>query len=470
MYISIFDIFKIGIGPSSSHTFGPMRAGYDFINNLVFHNKLDNVQYIEIELYGSLALTKDGHGTGIAIKLGLEGYKPETFKANQLSDLMNQIKIEGKINLFQKHKIAFSEDDFKLYKETELPHHPNGLILKAFDKTNNIIHSEEYYSIGGGFIETKTSISNKHQNQQSKIVKYNFTTWMELQEICKQQKKEVWEIILENEKMFNTEKQIHRKIAMIYKIMMEGIKNSVNSNKTVIEGGLNLQRRSRNLYLQLIKLGDIKANILEWINLWGIAMAEENASYGRVITAPTNGACGVIPAVLKYYKEFFPNATFFNVKKFILTAGAVGYLCKLNASISGAECGCQAEIGSACAMASAGLVAALDGNYLQCENAAIMGLSHNLGLTCDPVGGLVQIPCIERNGINAVKAVSSAKIALLEKESAYLTLDDIIFTMKETGDDMDLKYRETALGGLAKYASQCNKNCPYNYYKKILCS
>lgn len=470
MYISIFDIFKIGIGPSSSHTFGPMRVGYDFVSNLQLNNKLKNVDSIAIELYGSLALTKEGHGTGIAIKLGLEGYKPETFKSEKLVDIMEKIKNNGKINLFQKQKIDFSENDFILFKNKELPHHPNGMILKAFNKNNELIHSEEYYSIGGGFIETKASIINQNKKKTTKQVRHNFTSWTELEKLCEEQNKEVWEIILENEKSFLTESQINRKIAMIFKIMMDGIKHSIKSDAKTINGGLNLKRRSKEIYTNLKKSENTKSNIIEWINLWGIAASEENASYGRVITAPTNGACGVIPAVLKYYKEFFENSNFNGVKKFILTAGAIGYLCKLNASISGAECGCQAEIGSACSMAAAGLVAALGGNYLQIENAAIIGLTHNLGLTCDPIGGLVQIPCIERNGINAVKAISSAKIALLEKESAYLTLDDVIFTMKETGDDMNIKYRETALGGLAKYAKECNKNCCDKYYKKIMCS
>lgn len=471
MYISTFDIFKIGIGPSSSHTFGPMRAGYDFVSNLQLNNKLKDVNHIKIELYGSLALTKDGHGTGIAIKLGLEGYKPETFKSSTLESIMEKIKTERKINLFQKQKIDFFESDFVLFKDKELPYHPNGLILKAFDKNNELIHSEEYYSIGGGFIETKATISNPNKPKSTKQVRYNFSTWAELQDICKKENKEVWEIILDNEKSFYNEHQIDRKIAMIFKIMMDGIRHSINATSTVIKGGLELKRRSKEIYNNLKKLGDVRSNVVEWVNLWGIAASEENASYGRVITAPTNGACGVIPAVLKYYKEFFKNSNFLGVKKFVLTAGAIGYLCKLNASISGAECGCQAEIGSACAMASAGLVAALGGNYLQVENAAIMGLTHNLGLTCDPIHGLVQVPCIERNGINAMKAISSAKIALLEKESGYLTFDDVVFTMKETGDDMDAKYRETALGGLAKYAKECNRNCQNNkYYKKIMCS
>lgn len=458
MTLGIFDIFKIGIGPSSSHTFGPMKAAHIFVNYLSKNNILNKVCKLKLELYGSLALTKDGHGTGLAIKLGLEGYIPETLDPKNVKSIISTISKNKKINLLKQHVIDFSEDDFILNKE-ELPYHPNGMIFKAFDTNNKIIFEEQYYSVGGGFVEIGSQL-NKNKNEEitlEKKPKHEFNTWKELLEICMKEKKEIWKVILENEKCFMSEKQINKRIKLIYSIMMEGISNSINNKEEFLEGGLKLRRRARNIdkKLQRRAKNDI---ILELVMLWGIASAEENASYGRVITAPTNGAAGVIPAVLKYYTEFYC-IKFIDIKRFLLTAGAIGILIKLNASISGAEGGCQAEIGTACAMAAAGLTAVLGGTYLQCENAAIIALTHNLGLVCDPIGGFVQIPCIERNGINAVKAITAAKTAMLEKESNYLTLDNVILSMKDIGDDMPTQYRETALGGLAKHANKCCRLC-----------
>lgn len=460
MELSVFDIFKVGIGPSSSHTFGPMKAGYFFIEYLDKNDKLKFVENIKLELFGSLALTKEGHGTGLAIKLGLEGYLPENLNPKEVKNIIKNIADTEQINLFQKQKIKFIENEnFVLHKDEELPRHPNGLIFSAYDEENNLLYKQDYYSIGGGFVELGGDNSlNKNSSDKIKL-KYNFSSWSELEEICKISNKEVWEIVYENELCFRDETRINEKIQLIYDIMMEGINNSINSESDEIEGGLNLKRRTKNVY-DKIKNFSKTEYLNEWLMLWAIASAEENASYGRVITAPTNGACGVIPAILKYYTECY-DLTFEKLKKFIFAAGVIGMLCKTNASISGAEGGCQAEIGTACAMAAGGLASILGGNCLQCENAAIMALTHNLGLVCDPVHGLVQVPCIERNGINAVKAVSSARFALLEEEeNNYLTLDDVIKTMKDVGDDMPSQYRETALGGLAKYAKTCNrKNC-----------
>lgn len=457
MNISVFDIFKIGIGPSSSHTFGPMKASYDFAKTLNDLNLLDKVDSLKIELYGSLALTKEGHGTGIAIKLGLSGYLPERLNPKYIDNIIKHIEDDKCIILFKKHNVKFLESDFVLYVDRELKRHPNSMIFKAFNDKNEIIFQDTYYSIGGGFIEKESELSNgqnlKKDNNIS--VKYEFSTWAELQKICEETKKEIWEIALENEKSFTKASEINRKFGLVFRIMMQNVKNGLYSKGCYLKGGLKLPRRANILYEKLSK--STYVDQMEQLFMWGVAVAEENASYSRIVTAPTNGAAGVIPAVLSYYRKFYLNPNFFGVKKFLLTAGVVGMLCKKNASISGAECGCQAEIGSACAMAAAGLVAAFGGNYLQCENAAIMGLQHNLGLTCDPVHGLVQIPCIERNGINAVKAVTSAKIALLEEKSNYLTLDDVIFSMKEIGDAMPCEYRETALGGLAKQAKTCNR-------------
>lgn len=456
--ISIFDIFKIGIGPSSSHTFGPMKAGYDFVKTLNGLDLLDKIDHLKLELYGSLALTKEGHGTGIAIKLGLCGYLPEKLNPKYIKSIIQHIKDDNSIILFKKHKVKFSENDFILYTDKELEHHPNSMIFKAFNDKNEIIFQEIYYSIGGGFIEKESELNNSNKNSKKEDeikIKYEFSTWAELQKICEKTKKEIWEIALENEKSFTKASEINRKFGLIFRVMMQNIKNGLYNKERYLSGDLELPRRANVLHEKLSKISYIDQ--IEQLFVWSIAVAEENASYSRIVTAPTNGASGIIPAVLNYYRKFYLNPNFFGVKKFLLTAGVIGILCKKNASISGAECGCQAEIGSACAMASAGLVAAFGGNYLQCENAAIMGLQHNLGLTCDPIHGLVQIPCIERNGINAVKAVTSAKIALLEEKSNYLTLDDVIFSMKEIGNAMPCEYRETALGGLAKQAKVCNR-------------
>lgn len=459
--ISIFDIFKVGIGPSSSHTVGPMKAAMFFVNNDKL--KLEDVTSIKVDLYGSLALTKSGHGTDIALMLGLSGYNPKDIDPSQIDFIIEEIRKNKKLNLNFKKEIDFDDDrDIVTHKTEELPYHPNGLIITAYAGGKKLF-SEEYYSVGGGFVETREDLSNKKTGiiKPNQTIKndypHHFNSWSELVEICKKEKKEVWEIILENEKANRTEEKIDEKIKIIEKIMENSIKNSL-SRKGEIKGGLDLERRSQNLQdkINSEKNGDFK--LIDHLLLWGMMVGEENASYGQIITAPTNGASGIIPAVLNYYKVF-ANGNFDGVKKFLLTAGAVGILCKINASISGAEGGCQAEVGSATAMAAAGLCAALGGTMEQCENAAIIGLSHNLGLTCDPVAGLVQVPCIERNAINAVKALVSCRLAMLEKESIYLNLDQVILTLKEVGDDMNSKYRETALGGLAKNAKISRKCC-----------
>ena len=366
-----------------------------------------------------------------------------------------------KVKSFVNDLTKFDDDfDILMHKTKELPYHPNGLVIMATDENKNIILTQEYYSVGGGFIETKEQFENKlvddKQTQQGRF-KHKFYSWFELTEICKRENKEVWEIILENEKTLRDERDIDKKIKNIYKIMRQSINNGLK-RQGEIGGGLNLKRRSAILKENIEKDKDNPLNIIDNILLWGIAGAEENASYGRIITAPTNGASAIIPAVICYYRKYC-KSSFLGIKKFILTAGAIGILCKLNASISGAEGGCQAEIGVATAMASAGLTSALGGTMEQCENSAIIGLSHNLGLICDPVAGLVQIPCIERNSINAVKAISASRLGLLEQKSNYLMLDQVIKTLKEVGDDMLSIYRETALGGLAKNAKNCCGSC-----------
>jgi L-serine dehydratase len=452
--ISTFDIFKIGIGPSSSHTVGPMKAGLFFAKKI--GEKINLVERIKIDLYGSLALTKSGHGTDIALMLGLCGYDSKLIKSNQISKIIDKIRKNKKIKINFKKDVKFDEDiDIVTHKTEELSYHPNGMIITVYDKNKNILFSEEYYSVGGGFIEIKSELKDsagKIENIISKKVPNDFDSWEKLYEICKNKNKEVWEIVLENEKVFRNEKEIDDKIIMIYKIMKNSIRNSFK-RKDNISGGLDLQRRSSLLSENIKKSKDRNFKLIDNLLLWGMAIGEENASYGQVITAPTNGASGVIPATINFFINFIKKKVdILDLKKFILTAGAIGILCKINATISGAEGGCQAEIGTATAMAAAGLCATMNGTTEQCENAAIIGLSHNLGLVCDPVGGLVQVPCIERNAINAVKAVASCRLALLEEGSIYLKFDQVVKTMKEIGNDMPYQYRETALGGLAKNA------------------
>ena len=458
MYLSIFDIFKIGIGPSSSHTVGPMKAALFFVKALKDKKLLDATERIVVELYGSLSYTKTGHGTDLALQLGLLGIAPDEVDSNKIFSLVEKIKEDKKIKLNGEKEIDFDAiRDIQSF-DIELKRHSNTLRIKAFDKNEKLICEEECYSVGGGFVEFRSEDSLPISNDVE--VKYNFSNWKELEVLTKEKNKEVWEIVLENEKSFRKEERVNEKIDRIYTLMQECVDKSFDKTE-VIRGGMNLPRRAKKLLENYNKSRD--KNPLDLVFIWGIAASEENASYGRVITAPTNGAAGLIPSVLKYCKEFY-KITPEEIRKFLLTAGAVGYLCKRNASISGAEGGCQAEIGSACAMAAAGLTAVLGGNCRQIESAAIMALSNNLGLTCDPVGGLVLIPCIERNGVKAVEAVSCGRVAILEEGSNFLNLDAVIKTMKETGDDMLSKYKETSQGGLAK-------NCPVDRCKTCnLCS
>ncbi|GHU28419.1 L-serine dehydratase [Bacilli bacterium] len=458
--ISVFDIFKVCIGPSSSHTVGPMKAAMFFVEEIQKQNYMGAVNKINVDLYGSLALTRTGHGTDIAIQLGLEGFNPKSIDTSKVNGIIRNIKTSGKLKILNKKSIEFSGiKNIITHKTKELPYHPNGMIITAFDVNGNILYSEEYYSVGGGFVEKKSDILLKNIVDLSGKTKfpYNFNSWNDLMNCCKRRNKEIWEVVLANEKVTLNEKRINEKIAEIYDVMGGCIENG-SHKKGKLKGGLGLKRRSRNLARSLKKNPCDHLRAIDNLLMGGIAASEENASYGRIVSAPTNGAAGVIPAVVRYWRDFY-DATFEDFRKFIFTAGAVGILCKINASISGAEGGCQAEIGTATAMAAAGLCAALGGTEKQCENAAIIALTHNLGLVCDPIKGLVQIPCIERNPINSIKAVSACRLAMLEKESVYLKLDKVIRTMKEIGDNMPSIYKETALGGLATNAknSKCRK-------------
>ena len=450
MNISIFDIFKIGIGPSSSHTFGPMVAANMFIEKLIEKKLLEKVETVNIDLYGSLALTGKGHATFLAIELGLEGFTPKTVSPNEIENEVERIKTEKTLKLAKKKTIIYSEDkNLNLHKTEELEYHSNGMSIGAFDKNGNVLYFQTYYSTGGGFIVTQDQI-NSPCPKEEKPIKYNFTNFKELLNICEKNNLKISDVVLANERCWRTDEEIDNEIKEIVDVMHETIENGLN-RKGKLPGHLNIKRRAPLLFekLKADKTND-PLNVFEWIDLWGLAGAEENASLGKIVTAPTNGAAAVIPAVIKFFEVYHPiEYNFKNIKKFILVAGIVGVLCKKNATISGAEGGCEAEIGSACCMAAAGLTAALGGDNYQIENAGVIGLMHNLGLTCDPVAGLVQVPCIERNPINAVKAINASRLALREEKSLFCTLDQVILTMKQVGKEMPCKYKETSQGGLA---------------------
>jgi L-serine dehydratase len=439
-----------------------MKAAFFFLEEINRRKQLEEVATIQVDLYGSLALTKTGHGTDIALQLGLCGLQPKTVETEKIGEIIRNIKTSGKIKIFGLRTIDFSSARHILTHKTEvLPYHPNGLRLTAWNTRGEVVHSEEYYSVGGGFVEIKSEmLAAKDSGTRSpeagvgKIPNV-FNNWNDLADHCRRKKKEIWEIILENELTSRTERDIDRKIGEIYSTMKNCVRNGLQRRGN-LSGGLQLPRRSHQLEKNMKRNHFEHLEAMDTLLLGGMAAAEENASYGKIISAPTNGSAGVIPAVLRYFREFY-DATFANFRKFILTAGALGILCKKNASLSGAEGGCQAEIGVATAMAAIGLCAALGGTLDQCENAAIVALTHSLGLVCDPVRGLVQIPCIERNPIAAIKAVAACRLAMLEKDSKYLKLDSVIDSMKEIGDNMPTIYKETALGGLAKHAKNSRR-------------
>jgi L-serine dehydratase len=431
-----------------------MKAALLFVEEIRRKNFLNRLNAIKIDLYGSLALTKTGHGTDVALQLGLCGFSPKNIDTSRINEIIRNIRTSGKIKILGEKTIGFTNaKDIKVHKSKELPHHPNGLIITAVDTAGKVIHSEEYYSVGGGFVETKDEIAKKNDscpNSRNKCPN-NFNNWNDLVDCCTRKHREIWEIVLENElALQSNRKEINKNINEIRKVMKDCIKSGLGK-KGNLKGGLSLKRRSLRLFKTLKNKKVDHLEAIDSLLLGGMAASEENASYGRIVSAPTNGAAGVIPAVARYYEEFY-DPTVADFRKFILTAGAIGIICKKNATISGAEGGCQAEIGVATAMAATGLCAALGGTIKQCENAAIIALTHNLGLVCDPIRGLVQIPCIERNPMNAIKAVAACRLALLENESVYLKLDRVICSMKEIGDNMPSIYKETALGGLAKNA------------------
>ncbi len=458
MTISLFDLFKIGIGPSSSHTVGPMKAGYLFSQLLQQMGLLTNVARVQVIFYGSLAATGKGHGTPPALLLGLEGAQPESVDPDWISPRYQALQDGAELQLAGQHAMAFDETRDVLLRWECLPRHTNGMQLFAFDKAGNRLLAKTYYSVGGGFVVDDDDADNV-ASADAASVPYPFSSAAELIALCHQHRLSVAELMLANEKVWRNETEIAAGIEQIWHTMQLCVQRGIQQ-QGILPGGLNVRRRAARLHDSLLKqIGSPGWNAMEWVNLYALAVNEENAAGGRVVTAPTNGAAGIIPAVLHYYMQFCPQfstqASAAKVQEFLLTAAAIGMLCKLNASISGAEVGCQGEVGSACAMAAAGLAAVLGGTPDQVENAAEIGMEHNLGLTCDPVAGLVQIPCIERNAMASVKAINAASMALRGDGQHYVSLDKVIATMRDTGKDMLDKYKETSRGGLAINITEC---------------
>jgi L-serine dehydratase len=453
--ISVFDLFSIGIGPSSSHTVGPMRAARMFARRLRNEELLSGVASVRVELYGSLGATGHGHGTPKAVLLGLEGASPRTVDVESADDRVEAIRTSGRIRLLDDHEIPFSFDkDLVLHRRKALPYHANGMTIWARDAAGAEVLSKTYYSVGGGFVVDEDAVGADRIKLDDTPLKYPFRTGDELLRVAKETGLSISALMLENERAWRTEDEIRSGLLDIWGVMQACVSRGM-SREGILPGGLKVRRRASMSARQLRAEGDPLARSMEWITLYAMAVNEENAAGGRVVTAPTNGAAGIIPAVLHYYINFVPGADEDGVVRFLLAAGAIGLLFKENASISGAEVGCQGEVGSACSMAAGGLAEVLGGSPEQVENAAEIGMEHNLGLTCDPVGGLVQIPCIERNGMAAVKAVTAARMALRGDGRHHVSLDKVIKTMKETGADMKVKYKETARGGLAVNVIEC---------------
>ena len=453
MVISTFDLFSIGIGPSSSHTVGPMRAARQFVEKLRDSDLLSDVSQIKAEMYGSLGATGKGHGTPKAVLLGLEGEQPESVDVTSIEDRVLQICEGRSINLGGTQRIDYNhETDVVLHRKKVLPFHSNGMVFSAFDKDSQTLSRQTYYSVGGGFVIDETAEGSDYLAEDPRTVVYPFESANQLLELCKEHNLSIAELMFENEKSWRSEEQIREDLLNLWSVMQACVANGI-ANGGMLPGGLNVRRRAKELHEQLLSRPEAAMadplSVLDWVTLYALAVNEENAAGGRIVTAPTNGAAGIIPAVLLYYMRFVPNANNEGVIRFLLTAAAIGILYKKNASISGAEVGCQGEVGSACSMAAGALTEVLGGTPAQVENAAEIAMEHNLGLTCDPVGGLVQVPCIERNAMGSVKSIHAARMALRGDGSHFVSLDKVIKTMRKTGEDMHERYKETSRGGLA---------------------
>ncbi|MCB0156969.1 MAG: L-serine ammonia-lyase [Caldilineaceae bacterium] len=462
MSISVFDLFKIGIGPSSSHTVGPMRAARAFAQRVQEQGLLDQTARVRADLYGSLGATGKGHGSDKAVKLGLEGAQPDVIEPATIDARLDAIRAAQTLNLLGTHAIQFSErEDLIFQRRKSLPYHPNGMEFRAFDAAGAELTMKTYYSVGGGFVVDETATGADRIKMDDTPLPYPFSTGAQLLDLCTRHGLSISQIMLANEQAWRDEAEIHAGLLRIWDVMQACVHRGCRVEGT-LPGGLQVGRRAPTLYRKLTEHPEAALrdplNIMDWVNLYALAVNEENAAGGRVVTAPTNGAAGIIPAVLHYWTRFIAAddaARADGVVRFLLTAGAMGILYKENASISGADVGCQGEVGVACSMAAAGLAEVRGGTPGQVENAAEIGMEHNLGLTCDPVGGLVQIPCIERNAMGAVKAINAARIALRGDGTHFVSLDKVIKTMRDTGADMKSKYKETSRGGLAVNVIEC---------------
>jgi L-serine dehydratase len=455
MKTSLFELFKIGIGPSSSHTVGPMRAANRFVRGLDDLGVLARAHQIRVELFGSLALTGMGHGTDRGIMLGLLGMQPEQVDPAQIQGIIDDIRRRQTISLLSKKLVIFLHEDLVWNKDSLLPGHSNGMRFTAYGADGAILDSREYYSIGGGFVREEGQPDSADAKSP---VPHPFRSAADLLELGEKHGLKIHQLMLANERTWRTDTEITEGIARIWQAMQDCVARGM-ATEGELPGGLQVQRRAPAIAQRLTKyesntqIAD-PLEAVDWLNVWAIATNEENAAGSRVVTAPTNGAAGIIPSVAHYYMKFF-NGTSDGIIRYFLSAGAIGVLYKENASISGAEVGCQGEVGVACSMAAAGLVSALGGTNEAAEHAAEIAMEHNLGMTCDPVGGLVQIPCIERNAFGAVKAVNAARMAMQESTEHKVSLDQVIKTMYETGLDMQSRYKETSLGGLALNVIEC---------------
>ena len=457
MSLSVFDLYSVGIGPSSSHTVGPMRAARRFVDSLAADDRLTDVTRVRAELFGSLGATGHGHGSPKAVVLGLEGEDPATVDTTRADARVAATAASGALLLAGRHRVAYDPaTDVVLHRRRSLPGHPNGMVFAAFDEQDALISERTYYSVGGGFVVDESAVGADRVVPDERPLRYPFRTADELLGVCAREGLRVSDIMLANELAWRSAEDVRAGLLHLWRVMADCVEAGCRS-EGVLPGGLKVPRRAPALHRDLLAndSNPDPMRVLDWVNLFALAVNEENAAGGRVVTAPTNGAAGIVPAVLHYYVRFVPGADDEGIVRFLLTAAALGCLFKLHASISGAEVGCQGEVGSACSMAAAALCEALGGTPEQVENAAEVGIEHNLGLTCDPIGGLVQIPCIERNAIASVKAINAARLAIHGDGRHKVSLDKAIKTMRDTGRDMSTRYKETARGGLAVNVIEC---------------
>ncbi len=454
MTISVFELFRIGIGPSSSHTVGPMRAARQFGERLRGLGRLGDVARVQVQLFGSLGATGEGHGTIPAIVLGLAGHEPHLVDPDEVPALLAAVRAAGELTLLGERRIAFHPGtDVVLHPETVLPGHPNGMQFDAFDAAGAVVDTHRAYSVGGGFVVDEADLGAPLDRDRAPVP-FPYRSADELVALCAANDMPISALQFSNELTRRSADEIRTELLAIWKAMRDCVQRGCRGEGE-LPGGLHVQRRAAALHRKLGTPSTDPLAALDWVNLYALAVNEENAAGGRVVTAPTNGAAGIVPAVLHYYANFVPGADDDGVVRFLLTAGAIGALFKMNASISGAEVGCQGEVGSACAMAAAGLAEVMGGTPEQVENAAEIALEHNLGLTCDPIGGLVQVPCIERNAMASMKAINASRLALHGDGTHLVSLDQAITTMRDTGRDMHEKYKETSRGGLAVTFVEC---------------